>query len=112
MWTETLRQAFGLIGSHPSQCAYVLLGIVSVLSVIVWRQCRTVLCLRTGLERAHMRSFERERWWQSESLRRQNETVGRLLRAFSRAPTPSLRDLVADTEREWSLMHSDTDEGE
>lgn len=59
-------------------------------AIVIWRLWRRTRYLTEALRRSNERN-----------LREQNEIVKRLLKLFTTAPPPRLRDLVNDTGNDW-----------
>lgn len=95
-----------------AQAFWLVLGAGLSLLGITWRLFRTTRYLKEALARDQRSSFERERRTTAEVFRQCNSMQRSLLESFLRAPTPTLRDLVESTEREYRARASAPPSGE
>ncbi len=90
-----------------AQAFWLVLGAGLSSLGITWRLYRTTRFLREALGREQRSSIERERRRIAASYRTFNALQRSLLESFLREPTPTLRDLVERTEREFQARASE-----
>jgi hypothetical protein len=95
-----------------AQAFWLVLGAGLSSLGITWRLFRTTRYLKEALVREQRSSIERERRRIAESYRTFNALQRSLLESFLREPTPTLRDLVERTEREFQARASEPPSGE
>ena len=100
--------------SNPEQCEaavrgfLLLLGVVCSLLVLIWRRSLTTRYLAEALARELRENTAQQRRLIADCFSRCNTMQRDLLQTFLREPTPTLRDLVERTDREFSAKASGT----
>jgi len=89
-----------------AQAFWLVLGVGLSLVGLTWQLWRRTRYLTAALDQELASSTAREKHLIAESLRIFNSTQRSLLEKFLREPTPTLRDLVESTDREFRARAS------
>ncbi len=84
----------------------LLFGVACSLLALTWRNSLTTKYLREALARGERLNTEQQRKLIADCFSRCNMMQKDLLQTFLREPTPTLRDLVERTDREFSAKAS------
>jgi hypothetical protein len=92
--------------AFQAKAFWLLLGVGFSLLTLTWRLFQRKRYLVALLERERRTSAQKYAELLSNSSRQFAELQRSLLESFLREPTPTLRDLVERTEREWQARAS------